>query len=159
MRSPYTCHQVCHFRRVLDTPHSCHWCDSSVKGNGAALLAASPPPALCCITLKPREPQQGPPARRPAYLSYHKGNIAHDEKGQGTFQLGLRAAGDAAPPPPEDLHSRKQPDASLSETPSRPGGGEAALQPGIPGVCLIQHSWPAECHWQLQGLDPEALFN
>lgn len=81
---------------------------------------------------------QRPPARRPTYLSHHKGNVAHEEKGQGTFQLGLGAAGDAAPPPPEDLHSRKQPHTSLSEIPSRPGGEEAALQPGIPSAQLTR---------------------
>lgn len=64
--------------------------------------------------LKPRDPP--PPARQHAYLSYHKDNVAHEEKGQGAFQLGSRTDGDAAPPPLRYLHPRKQPNTMLSQT-------------------------------------------
>ena len=63
--------------------------------------------------LKPRDPS----ARQHAYLSYHKDNVAHEEKGQGAFQLGSRTDGDAAPPPLRYLHPRKQPNTMLSKTP------------------------------------------
>lgn len=42
-------------------------------------------------------------------LSYHKGHIAHDKKGQGSPQPGPHTDRDAAPPPPEHLHPTEQP--------------------------------------------------
>lgn len=42
-------------------------------------------------------------------LSYHKGHIAHDKKGQGSPQPGPHTDRDAAPPPPEHLHPAYRP--------------------------------------------------